>query len=487
MTEKLSSKVIKGSFWVLSGSILGRGIDFGFQIALSRLLMPEEFGLMAIGLSFVAIIETLTETGFGSAIIQKQGDVKKYLNTAWTLEISKSILLLLVVYLCANSIAVFYNDIRIGPLLKVLSTIFILRGFRNIGIIFFRKDFLLKKLFFFELIPTIIQIIIVVPIAIFFRNYWVLVAGVLVKRVSEFFLSYILHSYRPKVNFNIDNVKTLVRFGKWIFFIGLISGLRKNGISLFIGKYFGLDILGFFNRAELFSTLLFVLLGEIVWKVGYPAFSILQRNKEKMWYEYNNLVQAIAFFCFPIMGIIFVFSSDIVNLLLSAKWSDSGPIASLLGMVGILGLINAPALIIFQSIGKPSKATILTLISFTILVIIIIPFSILFNITGLIISLIISGVVVNLISWFMIYKLFNNPFGELLKSIFLSLLNTIISSIFIYILIITYFPYLNILKLFMLVIIYAIVYLFIALIFELFFNYGFIKILRNKYKVLITL
>ena len=84
-------KIKKGFLWAGFGAFAGRGLQFISDIILSRLLFPEDFGLMAIGLSVLNISEMLTETGFSSALIQKQGDIKKYLNTTWTMEVIKSI------------------------------------------------------------------------------------------------------------------------------------------------------------------------------------------------------------------------------------------------------------------------------------------------------------------------------------------------------------------------------------------------------------
>jgi lipopolysaccharide exporter len=484
MTENLTSKVVKGSSWVVFGSISGKGLDFLLQLLLTRLFVPEDFGIMAIGLSFIAIVEAITETGFGSAIIQKQNDVTSYLDSAWTLDFCKSILLFIIVLSFSNSIALFFNDIRIGPLLKILSITFIFRGAQNIGIIFFRKELLLKKQFLFELIPVIIQLIVIVPIAIFIRNYWVLVMGGLIKRGMELILSYLLHQYRPKLSFNIDKARSLYNFGKWIFIRGLIGTLMTNGISLFIGKYFGLNILGLFNRAELFSTVVFVLLIQIVWKVGYPAFSIIQRKTKKLWIEYNNLVQAIAFLSFPIVGINFLYGNDFLILFLSDEWSYSSSLVSILSIAGVLSLIKTPSSIILQSTGKPRESTVLTLVEFSLLAIFIIPFSIAFNITGLVMALIINRIIVLFLSWYMVYKIFNYNFGKLIVSISLYFVNTIITSSIIWLLRDFFSPQISIIVLCKLIIVYVVVYLALALIFEKIFGYGIIKIFQKKYNLL---
>ena len=232
-------KVRNGFLWAALGAFAGRGLQFVTEIILSRILFPEDFGLMAVGLAVLNISEMLTETGFSSALIQKQGDIKRYLNTAWTMEVIKSILLFLKVFIMSKPIAAFYDNLSAINILQAISILFLLRGFRNVGIVFFRKNLEIHKQVILDTIPFIIQLSFVVILASFIQNVWLIVYGIYSRRLAELGLSYLMHRHRPKFEFNQNSFKELFHFGKWIFSISIIGAIGKNFVPLFIGKYFG--------------------------------------------------------------------------------------------------------------------------------------------------------------------------------------------------------------------------------------------------------
>ena len=213
--------------WAAFGAFAGRGVQFISDIILSRLLFPEDFGLMAIGLAVLNISEMLTETGFSSALIQKQGGIKKYLNTAWTMEVLKSTLLFAIVFILSKPIANFYGNLDLINILRAISILFLLRGFRNIGIVFFRKNLDIHKQVIIDVVPSIIQLMIVIPFAIYIKNVWVIVIGVFGRRIAELLLSFLMHTHRPVFEFHKNYFKELFHFGKWIFSISIIGAIGK--------------------------------------------------------------------------------------------------------------------------------------------------------------------------------------------------------------------------------------------------------------------
>ena len=385
-------KVRNGFLWAALGAFAGRGLQFVTEIILSRILFPEDFGLMAVGLAVLNISEMLTETGFSSALIQKQGDIKRYLNTAWTMEVIKSILLFLIVFIMSKPIAAFYDNLSAINILQAISILFLLRGFRNVGIVFFRKNLEIHKQVILDTIPFIIQLSFVVILASFIQNVWLIVYGIYSRRLAELGLSYLMHRHRPKFEFNQNSFKELFHFGKWIFSISIIGAIGKNFVPLFIGKYFDIETLGYFNRAELFSILLFAVLIQIIWQVGYPAMSHLQDNKEKLKNLYFKLFYLIIIIGLPITTIIFIYSNEILTTILSEKWLGSTQMLKLLVFAGFLSLIGTLSPMFLQAIGCPKISAKISMISLIILMVLIVPLSNYFNVIGLIYSMIISRV-----------------------------------------------------------------------------------------------
>jgi len=268
----LSHKVTKGALWVTVSGICSRGLGIISSIILARLLLPSDYGLLAIATAIVSMMQGLTTTGFGSALIQKQEKPEEFLNTAWTFELVKYFLLFFILFFLAPLFALFFKEPAAIAVLRVISFSLIFQGLTNIGIIYFRKRLDFKRQFIFNIVPQIIYIIVVIPLAFILRNVWALVCANVVRGLVVCIISYIMHPYRPRLDFNIIKAKELFNFGKWILGQSIIVIITQQGITMFVGKFLGIPVLGFYNRAGAFSTALFQQLTGIIWQVGYPAY-----------------------------------------------------------------------------------------------------------------------------------------------------------------------------------------------------------------------
>lgn len=213
----LSQRVIKGGFWVLALRIVERIFSFSRLIILARILAPHDFGLMGIALLMMRTLETFTETGFQKALIQKKSNLEEYLNTAWTLLILRSLILVTVLMVMAPYAATFFNTPQAKPLIRIIGLVIILKGFTNIGVIYFQKELDFKKQCIYQFSGTLVDFAVSVSYAIIFRTVWALVFGLVAGELVRFLLSYIIHPYKPIFNLNLSKVKDLIDFGKWIF------------------------------------------------------------------------------------------------------------------------------------------------------------------------------------------------------------------------------------------------------------------------------
>ena len=423
--DNIKSKIKKGFFWAGLGSVGGRGIQFASDVILSKLLIPEDFGLMAIGLAVLNISEMLTETGFNSALIQKKGDIKKYLNTAWTMEFMKSALLFIFIFLLADPISKFYNIQSVSEVIKGISILFLLRGLRNVGIIYFRKNLQIHKQVALDIFPSIVQLIVVIPTAHYLQNVWAIIFSVAARRTSELILSFIMHHHRPRFEFNYLLFKELFQFGKWIFSVSIISAIRKNFVPLFVGKYFGVAILGYFNRAELLSILLFSVLNEVIWKVGYPTMSHFQSEKDKLKKFYLDLFFIIIYLAIPISGSIYLFNQELVTVIFSEQWLQSASILKTLIFAGLISFSGTLSSMLMQSIGKPKVATKISFNSIMILLITIFPLSYFMGISGLVFCLIITNSYSMLHSLTFVMKVMQIHISKVIYPILLSTINAV--------------------------------------------------------------
>lgn len=409
-----------------AASICVRGLNVISAIILARLLVPEDFGLMAMAMALVVFSQGTTQTGFESALIQKQERPEDFLDTAWTFELARCMVLFMILFLVAPLFATFFNEPRAVTILRVISLTLVFQGLRNIGVVYFRKNLDFKKQVVLDVVPAIVNSFVVLSLAYAFRNVWALVFSSLIASVVACFISYVMHPYRPRLDFNRKRAGNLFNFGKWILGASIILVIWEQGITMFVGKYLGIPILGFFNRAGVFSTIIFLQIGEIAWRVGYPAYSQLQHHPEKLRQAYLKTLQILTFVGIPMAGGLFVLSYDFVHLFLTDKWLPIVPLMQILCLQGILNLISTPAIITFQATGRPGIGTKISAVGLIILAITVYPLSSWWGATGAVAALFLSALITSPIAWYLAIKMIGCSLEEFLKPVALSLISTVV-------------------------------------------------------------
>ena len=476
----LSQKVTKGTLWVTVSAICSRGLGLISSIILARLLLPSDFGLLAIATAIVSMMQGLTTTGFGSALIQKQEKSEDFLNTAWTFELAKYFILFLILFFLAPLFALFFKEPAAIAVLRVISFSLIFQGLRNIGIIYFRKKLDFKKQFIFSIVPQIIYIIVVIPLAFILRNVWALVWANVVRGLVVCVISYIMHPYRPHLDFNINKAKELFNFGKWILGSSIILIIRTQGITMFVGKFLGIPILGFYNRAGAFSTTLFQQLTQIIWQVGYPAYSQLQKVTVRLKRAYLLTLKLLTFSGLPMAGGLLILSWDFTHLFLTDKWIAIVPIIQVLCLSAMIGFITTPAGIMFQAVGKPSIGTKIEAAGVMILAITIYPLSLKWGITGTALSFLLSTLIILPVHCYMAIKILKCTVAEFIRPILLAMINTGIMMIAVFIVKDYIFVRVGFGRFFSLVFIGATIYFVVAYFFDRYFDYGIYKLIKDR-------
>lgn len=478
--SSISRKVINGALWVTAASILARVLTLVSGIILARLLVPEDFGLMAIAMSIIAFSQSSTSTGFMSALIQKQDNPEDFLNTAWTYELVRYLVLFLIILVAAPVLAAFFKEPRAVAILRVVSLSLVFTGLRNVGVVYFRKNLEFHKQFVMDIVPLVAYILMIIPLAFYLRNVWALVLANLISIIMDCFVSYVMHPYRPSLDFRIKKARSLFDFGKWVFGLGLLGIIRDQGIIMFVGKFLGIPMLGYYNRAEAFSTMIFQQVNDIVWKVGYPAYSQLQLDPNRFKRAYLKTLQFLTFIGIPMAGGLFVLSHDFVHLFLTDKWLPAVPLMQILCLQAILNLISTPADVTFQALGRPSIGTKISLLRVIILIIVCYPLSSMWGITGAVTSLFLATLIPSPIVWYMAIKTTRVTFMEFFIPVLIALINTGIMVCIIIVLKQYILNQVHMPVFFFLIFAGMIIYLACASFFDRYMNYGVYNLIKSR-------
>ena len=475
----LSQRVVKGGFWVFLFRIVNRGFSLIRLIILARILSPNDFGLMGIALLTISTLETFSQTGFQAALIQKKEDIKSYLNSAWTVLILRGFVLLVILYFIAPYAAVFFNTPEAKPIIKVIGFSILFQAFTNIGITYFKKELEFNKEFIYQFSGTLADFIVAISAVLILENVWALVLGLLAGSIVRCFISYLIHPYRPRLNFNSEKIKELFGFGKWIMGSSILVFLITQGDDIFVGKILGTTALGFYQLAYRISNMPATEITHVISQVSFPAYSKLQDNIPKLREAYLKVLQLTAFLSFPIAGLIFVLAPDFTKIFLGEKWMPMVPSMMVLALCGLIRSIGATT-IIFKSVGKPEISTKLQFARLILLVIIIYPLTIKWGILGASLAVLLSILPVEPISFYLTIKIIKCRIWEFGKLIVLPMLGVVIMVFTLLISKFFIFSLTGLFSFFTLIFIGVIVYVSMAIIFDWLYDYKIKRIIQNK-------
>ena len=419
---------MRGGLWAFSLKVLSQVLGFIRTIVLARLLVPEDFGLLGIALLSLTILQTFTQTGFQVALIQKKDVNNAYLNAAWTATAMRGILLSVILFFSAPLIASFLstaNDVVL--IIRAVSVLALLDGFRNIRTIFFQKNFEFRRYFTYELTASLSELSVTVAMAVIWQNIWALVCGAITASLVRLIMSYIVYPERPRIAFDKEKLSELFSYGKWAVGSGILVFLVTQGDDLFVGKFLGITALGFYQIAFRISNLPATEIAYAISQVSFPAYSRLQDDMAALGEAYLRVLHFTAFISAPLAGGIILFASDFTGLFLGQKWLPIVPIMQILALAGLIRSLSATSSNLFYAVGQPKIDTALLVIRIVVLIGIIYPLTLYYGMAGVAAAVLISLVASGFGFSIMAVKIVRCRVGDFLARVMFSIINTVIA------------------------------------------------------------
>src|SRR5258705_1355898 len=256
--QPLAKRVRSGVSWSISSSLIGQLLGFVRSIVLARLLAPEDFGLFGMALTIVAALNAVTMIGLDRAIVANKFDtrdeLKAHLDTVWTAELIRSLVIALLVSASAFPMARFYGQAQLKVIIPILGLVSLVQGFRNIGLVLLRKELSFARIFWYELATNVTGITLTVALAVVMRSVWALVIGLLLTAALGTVLSYIFHSYRPSLTLDRIAVRRVLSLGKFTLVIAVASYVTNMADNVMVGRLLGTSALGNYSLAFTISS-----------------------------------------------------------------------------------------------------------------------------------------------------------------------------------------------------------------------------------------
>lgn len=276
-SNTLKEKAIRGTLWTIFGYGTSQVLRFGSNLILTRLLVPELFGLMALVQIFIRGLTLFSDIGINPSIIRSdRGEDPIFLNTAWSIQAVRGFGLWVGCLIIALPAANYYDDQRLRWLIPVVGFTTIISGFNSTIIPSLNRRMEFRKLAVFELGIQVVSLIILVTWAWLNPTIWALVGGNLISVALTALISHKINSGKPnRFVWDKEAVKEIVSFGKWIFLSTAMTFLASEADRILLGKFFSLEMLGIYVIAFTFADIPRQVSLKISSKVIFPAISQL--------------------------------------------------------------------------------------------------------------------------------------------------------------------------------------------------------------------
>ena len=340
-----NKKVLSGIGWAYGERILAQAISLAVSVVLARLLDPEHYGIVAIVLVFINILNAFVTGGFGSALIQKKDADDLDFNTICWFSIAFAFVLYVLLFLCAPFIAAFYRMEQLTMITRVMGLRVIISAINSVQHAYVQRHMQFKKFFFSTLGGTLVSGVVGVVMA--FRGFgvWALAAQYLTNcTIDTIVLSFTIN-WKPKLEWSFFRLKQMFGFGLKMLGATLVNTLQDNIRSLVVGKVFSAEDLAFYNEGKKYpATLMNNLIGSIQ-KVLFPAFADLQDNRDEIKNQMRKAIRVSSFVLVPVVVGIIAVADTFIVLLLTEKWAPAIPYLRILSLIYLTRTMNS----IFQS------------------------------------------------------------------------------------------------------------------------------------------
>jgi O-antigen/teichoic acid export membrane protein len=364
--QSIGERMAKGAAWMVLFKLLERGLGLASTIVLARLLVPADFGIVAMAVSMIAVLELLSAFSLDVALIQKQNLTRDHYDTAWTLNLLANALIALLAMLIAAPAADFFAEPRVEWVIYGLAAAISLQGFENIGIVAFRKELALDREFRFLLMKKLVAVTVSITLAVMLRSYWALVAGSIAGRIAGVALSYLVHPYRPRLSLAARH--ELLGFSKWLFLNNLLVVANQRAADFILGRLAGPAALGVYNVGYEIANLPTTELAAPINRAVFPGYTRMAGNRESLKGGFLAVVAAIALVAIPAAAGVAALATELVRVLLGEQWLECIPIIQILAIHGVVTALQTNAGYVFIATGSPSTTTRLATLRLAILV-----------------------------------------------------------------------------------------------------------------------
>ena len=341
MQGSLRDKTARGVGWSFIDNIANSGITFLVGLVLARLLTPEEYGVMAMIAIFIAVSDSIIDSGFSNALIRKVDIERIDYNTVFYFNLIVSISLYILLFFVSPAISAFFREPVLVDVMRVIGFVLIVNALAIIPRTIFIRNINFKTQTKVSLIASISSGVVGIGMALSGMGVWSLVGQQLSRQLLNTVFLWGYCKWKPVFEFSAKSFKEMFGFGSKLLVSGLLDTIYKDIYYLVIGRFFTSFVLGQYTRAKQYNTIFSSNLTTVVQRVSYPVLSSIQNEPERLCGAYRKVIKSTMLVTFACMLGLAAMAKPLIIILIGEKWLPAAGYLQIICFSGMLYPLHA--------------------------------------------------------------------------------------------------------------------------------------------------
>lgn len=364
----MRSRIGAGSVWLTGSRALVNFLATISTIVLARLLVPEDFGLVATGTAIFAVVQAITDISMAQALINHEKPTRAHMDTAWTLGVLRALVVGGLLAASGPFLSSFFEDVRMTQVMYAFGFSMFLSGFANPRRIMLQKELVFWQDFVMNVSAKLVSVVVSVAIAYIDRSYWALLLGTIAGQLASVLISYTVLPFLPRLS--LRHSRVLLGFSVWLTLSQVVNNINWRLDALLIGKFLGANALGLYTVGNNLATLPTRESTQPLTRTLFPAFSKIRDNPERLKAGYQRAQTLMTAIALPLGVGVALVADLLIGLLLGEKWMPALIVIQVISVVAAIQTLSTLA----QSVAMATGDTRLIFIRSTQMLFVRVPF-----------------------------------------------------------------------------------------------------------------
>ncbi|MBV7257891.1 lipopolysaccharide biosynthesis protein [Pacificimonas sp. WHA3] len=363
--ENVGGRVLQGAMFLAGARLIVRFISVINLAVLGRLLTETDYGIAALALVPIALLQVFSDVRITSALIALDDIDERHISTAFTIQVLRGIIIAAMLFFAADPIADYFNAPALRDVCRWLSVVLIFDGLKNPAFFLYQRNVDFSKEFWRVTVAQIVAGIFTVSAAFILESYWAIVIGMIASRSVESVLTWWRVPIRPW--FSLSEWRIFFSYGSWLTFAGMATQLQESAGSILFGRYLGTDPVGSYTMGKEVSDLALAEITAPLRQTLFPGFGAVKNDRERLIRSVKTAMGTLFGISLPLGVGLALFAPEALMVLVGEKWLDDAYIVQVLAPVGALtmsiAVVDSLAMALQKLRGIFYRAVILAVIS----------------------------------------------------------------------------------------------------------------------------